>query len=85
LTSLKVSDKHGVLGDIVLGFDDIEGYLGVTYENPYFGASIGRTSNRIAKGQFTLDGKEYQLSLNDGQNHLHGGIRGFDKVSSTMT
>jgi len=62
--------------DVVLGYDGIEGYL----EAPnYFGASVGRYANRIAKGSFTLDGKDYQLAINDGPNALHGGVQGFDK------
>jgi len=79
ITSLKLPDKNGVIDDIVLGFDDIYGYLGLTQENPYFGASIGRLANRVGKGQFSLNGERIQLSLNDGQNHLHGGFFGFDK------
>lgn len=77
VTSLKVADKEGELGDVVLGFDDLEGYLqeGV----PYFGAIIGRYGNRIANAQFELDGETYQLAANDGPNHLHGGEKGFDK------
>lgn len=60
-----------------LGFDNIEDYVA---NSPYFGALIGRYGNRIAKGKFTLDGKSYQLSVNDGENSLHGGTKGFDKV-----
>jgi aldose 1-epimerase len=77
ITSLKVPDKNGVAADIVLGFDNLTGYLNKT---PFFGALIGRYGNRIAKGKFTLDGKEYTLALNDGPNHLHGGVKGYDKV-----
>jgi aldose 1-epimerase len=77
ITSLKVPDRSGHLGDIVLGFDTIEGYL---KDPPYFGALIGRYGNRIAKGQFTLEGKTVKLATNNGANHLHGGTRGFDKV-----
>ena len=78
ITSLKVPDKEGNVEDVVLGFESLEGYLqeGV----PYFGALIGRYGNRIAKGEFSLDGKTYQLAKNDGPNHLHGGLKGFDKV-----
>lgn len=75
--SLKCPDASGKIADIVLGFDDIEGYQG---ENPYFGAIVGRYGNRIAKGKFTLDGKTYTLARNNGENALHGGLKGFDKV-----
>jgi aldose 1-epimerase len=77
ITSLKVPDRSGHLGDIVLGFDTIDGYL---KDPPYFGALIGRYGNRIAKGQFTLDDKTFKLATNNGPNHLHGGVKGFDKV-----
>ncbi len=73
---LKVPDRSGVMGDIVLGFDKFEDYL---KPQPYFGAIIGRYANRIAHGKFTLNGVEYKLAKNDGDNALHGGIRGFDK------
>ena len=76
ITSLWAPDRNGAFGDIVLGFESLEEYTG----NPlYFGALIGRHANRIAQGRFTLDGVEYQLPRNDGDNHLHGGFRGFDK------
>jgi aldose 1-epimerase len=76
IVSLKTPDRAGHLGNIVLGFDNLGSYLtGV----PYFGATIGRYANRIANGRFILDGKAYQLALNDGPNSLHGGLRGFDK------
>jgi aldose 1-epimerase len=77
IVSLKVPDRTGALGDIVLGFDDFNGYL---KPPPYFGALIGRYGNRIAHARFTLDGVEYKLAKNDGDNSLHGGTRGFDKV-----
>ncbi len=77
LTSLLVPDKKGNIDDIVLGFDNLKDYLS---GHPYFGALIGRFGNRIAKGRFVLNGKEYKLAVNDGENHLHGGIKGFDKV-----
>jgi aldose 1-epimerase len=77
VVSLKVPDKVGKLGDIVLGYDDLAGYV---KNNPYFGALIGRYGNRIGKGTFTLDGKKYTLACNNGENHLHGGVKGFDKV-----
>jgi aldose 1-epimerase len=77
VVSLKVPDKNGKLGDVVLGFDDLDGYL---TNSPYFGALIGRYGNRIAKGQFTLDGQTYMLATNNAPNHLHGGLKGFDKV-----
>jgi aldose 1-epimerase len=77
ITELWTPDKNGKFEDIVLGFDNVKGY-----ENgsPYFGALIGRYGNRIGKGKFTLDGSEYTLAQNDNGNHLHGGIKGFDKV-----
>ncbi len=74
--SLKVPDRNGNFGDVVLGFDDFEGYI---KNDPHFGALIGRYGNRIAKGKFTLDGVTYTLALNNGPNHLHGGNKGFDK------
>ncbi|RMH69490.1 MAG: galactose mutarotase [Bacteroidetes bacterium] len=77
ITSLKVPDRNGRLEDVVLGFDTLAPYL---ERHPYFGAIIGRYGNRIAGGQFTLDGTTYTLAQNDGPNHLHGGLRGFDRV-----
>jgi aldose 1-epimerase len=77
IVSLKVPDKTGAVGDVVLGFDSLEGYLN---ENPYFGALIGRYANRIGHAQFTLDKVLYKVPKNDGGNSLHGGLRGFDKV-----
>jgi aldose 1-epimerase len=76
ITSIKVPDRNGVFADIVLGYDTLEEYMG----NPrYFGALIGRFANRIAAGRFSLNGVEYQLAQNNGANHLHGGVKGFDK------
>jgi len=74
--SVEVPDKDGKLGDITLGYDTLEGWLGST---SYFGATVGRYANRIAKGTFTLDGQTYTLATNNGENHLHGGIKGFNK------
>jgi aldose 1-epimerase len=76
VTSLWVPDRDGQSGDVVLGHHDLAGYL---RESPYFGCLIGRYGNRIARGRFTLDGRTYTLATNNGPNHLHGGIRGFDK------
>ncbi|VVM90308.1 Aldose 1-epimerase [Pseudomonas fluorescens] len=76
LQSLKVPDKNGKLEDVVLGFDDVHGYQTGT---AFFGATIGRFGNRLANGAFELDGKRYQVPLNDGTNSLHGGAQGFDK------
>jgi aldose 1-epimerase len=75
--SIKVPDKNGKIEDVALGFDNMKGYLGP--DDPYFGATIGRYGNRIAKGKFTLDGKTYNLPINNGPNSLHGGTTGFDK------
>jgi aldose 1-epimerase len=77
ITSLRVPDRRGHLGDVVLGHDTLDGYLTAS---PYFGAVVGRHANRIAFGRFTLDGEPHRLTTNDGPHHLHGGIRGFDKV-----
>src|SRR6266480_1641524 len=77
VVSLKVPDRNGKSDDIVLGFDNIDGYLQGT---SFFGATIGRYGNRIAKGRFTLNGVEYKLATNNEPNHLHGGNKGFDKV-----
>jgi aldose 1-epimerase len=79
VTSLRVPDRNGKLDDVVLGFDTLDGYVGDP-PAPYFGALIGRYGNRIAKGRFTLNGKEYKLAVNNGVNALHGGLQGFDKV-----
>lgn len=76
ITNIRVPDRSGNMGDVVLGFDTLAGYL---KDSPYFGAVVGRYGNRIAKGQFTLDGRTYKLAVNNGPNHLHGGIKGFDK------
>ena len=80
VVSVKTPDRDGRLADIVLGFDDLEGYL---TRSRYFGAVVGRYGNRIAKGQFAIDGRTFQLATNNGANHLnhlHGGVKGFDKV-----
>jgi len=77
VTSLKTPDKNGSLEDIVLGFDSLSSYL---KGSPYFGAIVGRYGNRIGKGKFKLDGKEYTLAQNNNGQHLHGGLKGFDKV-----
>ncbi|MGA7723760.1 MAG: aldose epimerase family protein [Opitutaceae bacterium] len=77
ITELDTPDRYGRLDDVVLGFDTLQGYLA---KEPYFGATVGRVGNRIAKGLFTLNGKTYHLATNDGPNHLHGGNKGFDKV-----
>ena len=75
--SLEAPDAGGALTDVTLGYETLEGWLAST---SYFGATVGRYANRIAKGKFTLDGKTYTLATNNGENHLHGGIKGFDKV-----
>ena len=77
ITSLTAPDAEGNYEDVVLGFNSLDQYL---EDNPFFGALIGRFGNRIANGKFSLDGEEYTLAQNDGQNHLHGGEKGFDKV-----
>jgi aldose 1-epimerase len=77
VVSIKVPDRDGRLDDVVLGFEALDGYV---KRHPYFGAVVGRYGNRIANGRFTLDGRTYQLATNDGPNHLHGGIKGFDKL-----
>jgi aldose 1-epimerase len=77
ITSLNVPDRRGHKEDVVLGYDSLSGYL---KSSPFFGALIGRYGNRIAKGKFKLDGKEYKLAVNNGENHLHGGVLGYDKV-----
>ena len=76
IVAIRVPDRNGRLADIVHGFDSLDGYRG---NEPYFGATIGRFGNRIAKGRFQLDGREFTLARNNGDNHLHGGIAGFDK------
>ena len=76
VVSLKTPDREGRLDDVVLGFDTLDPYL---KGHPFFGALVGRYGNRIAKGRFKIDGKEYSLLVNNGENHLHGGKLGFDK------
>jgi len=76
ITSIMTPDRHGAFGDVVLGYDTLDEYM----KNPrYLGALIGRFANRIDRGKFSLNGVEYQLAQNNGENHLHGGKRGFDK------
>ncbi len=77
VVELWVPDRYGNLADVVLGFDSLSGYLG---HSEYFGAIVGRYANRIDRGRFVLNGNEYKLNRNDGNNHLHGGIKGFDKI-----
>lgn len=79
ITSILVPDKNGRLADVVLGYNNVEGYINAL-RRPYFGATIGRSANRIAKGSFTLNGNVYTLAVNNGSNHNHGGLFGFDKV-----
>src|SRR5215472_4954379 len=76
VVSLKVPDRAGKLADVVLGYDDLQGYV---TDTAYFGAIIGRYANRIAHGQFTLNGASFSVQKNDGGNALHGGIKGFNK------
>jgi aldose 1-epimerase len=82
IQSIRVPDKNGRVADVVIGHDTLEGYR---TRSRFFGAVVGRYGNRIAKGKFTLDGKEYTLAINNGPNHLHGGTVGFDKVVWTPT
>ena len=77
IVTIKTPDRNGRFADVALGFDNLDGYL---HKNPYFGAVVGRYANRIAKGEFTLDGKTYHLARNEGENSLHGGLKGFDKT-----
>ena len=77
LVSLEVPDRHGKLDDITLGFDSADQYFG---KKGYLGATVGRYANRIGNARFVLDGVEYKLAANNGPNHLHGGLKGFDKV-----
>jgi aldose 1-epimerase len=77
LTTVEVPDRNGKLGVITLSLDSLDGYLA---GHPYFGSVVGRYANRIAKGKFTLDGAEHTLAVNNGPNHLHGGLKGFDKL-----
>jgi len=79
ITEINVPDKNGKFANVVLGFDDVAGYQ--SDKNQYFGCTVGRVANRIAKGKFTLDAKEYKLATNNGPNHLHGGVKkSLDKV-----
>ena len=75
--AVEIPDREGKLANVTLGFPSLAGYQD---KSPYFGATIGRYGNRIAKGKFTLDGQQYTLATNNGVNHLHGGVVGFNKV-----
>ncbi len=77
VVSLKVPDIHGNIEEIVLGFDQLKDYENI---RNFYGAIVGRSGNRLAKGKFSLNGIQYNLAVNDGENHLHGGIKGFDRV-----
>jgi aldose 1-epimerase len=81
IQSLSVPDRRGVRADVLLGYDSPRDYVA---KPQYFGATVGRYANRIARGKFTLDGREYQLETNDGPNHLHGGVHGLDTVLWTI-
>ncbi len=82
IVRLTAPDRHGQYADIVLGYDNLNDYI---QANPYFGAIVGRYANRIREGRFTLEGKTYTLAINNSPNHLHGGIKGFDKVVWDVT
>jgi aldose 1-epimerase len=77
IVSIKVPDRNGALDDVTIGYDTLDAYLA---DRAFLGALVGRYANRIAKGRFTLDGREYRLELNDGPNHLHGGAGGFHRA-----
>jgi aldose 1-epimerase len=77
IQAIRVPDKAGRVDDVTLGYDSLQGYL---TSSPYFGAVVGRYANRIARGRFTLGGRSYRLATNNGLNHLHGGLKGYDKV-----
>lgn len=77
LVGLQAPDRDGKLADVVLGFDDLAGYLA---GRSYFGSTVGRVANRIRKAAFELEGRRFSLAANDGANHLHGGVKGWDKV-----
>ena len=79
IVSLTTPDRSGRSADVVLGYDTLADY--VSKNTPYLGGVVGRYANRIAKGRFSLDGQEYKLATNNGPNHLHGGVKGFDKVA----
>ena len=79
VTSIITADRKGTMADITLGYNDVSDYMNAV-DKPYFGSIVGRYGNRIAKGKFSIDGKEYKLAVNNGENHLHGGVIGFDKV-----
>ncbi|MEM6455672.1 MAG: aldose epimerase family protein, partial [Acidobacteriota bacterium] len=83
ITSIMVPDRYGKMADVALGYDRVEDYINAV-DKPYFGAVVGRYGNRIANGQFTLEGETYSLLTNNGDNHLHGGAIGFDKVVWTV-
>ena len=76
ISAIRVPDRNKEPGDVVLGFDTLEEYLG---DHPYFGAMVGRVCNRVGKSRFELDGKLFQITANEGENQLHGGLKGFDK------
>ncbi len=77
LVSIVVPDKNGKFADVIAGFDSLSGYIN---DNSFIGVTVGRYANRIGKGKFKIDGHEYQLTINDGNNHLHGGRKGFHKL-----